>query len=144
MIRAMEQNDKEQIIEMMRVFYSSPAVHSSGSEEIFANDFESCVGECPFLEGFTFTDGGEIAGYAMIAHSFSTEFGKPCAWVEDIYIKPEHRGKGFGKEFFSLVNEHYKGYVVRLEVEEENENAVQLYRKCGFDVLPYMEMKKEQ
>jgi ribosomal protein S18 acetylase RimI-like enzyme len=31
----------------------------------------------------------------------------------------------------------------RLEVEEENEGAVHVYKKCGFDILPYMEMKRE-
>ncbi len=142
MIRAMIPSDREEIIEMMRVFYSSDAVNSNGSEEIFQNDFENCVGECPFLEGFTFIDGEKTAGYAMAAHSFSTEFGKPCAWIEDIYIKPEHRGKGLAKEFFALADERFKGCVIRLEVEENNKNAVRLYRKCGFDVLPYMEMKK--
>jgi ribosomal protein S18 acetylase RimI-like enzyme len=28
-------------------------------------------------------------------------------------------------------------------VEEENERAIKLYEKCGFSVLPYMEMKRE-
>lgn len=32
---------------------------------------------------------------------------------------------------------------MRLEVERENRGAVHLYRKSGFEILPYMEMKKE-
>ena len=32
--------------------------------------------------------------------------------------------------------------ILRLEVEAENEHAVHVYRKSGFEVLPYMEMKK--
>lgn len=85
---------------------------------------------------------GEIQGYAMVAKSFSTEFGKPCIWIEDIYIKDDFRGQGIGKLFFDFLTEKYAGCLFRLEVEEENTPAVALYKKCGFTELPYMEMKK--
>ena len=32
---------------------------------------------------------GVIMGYSMVAHSYSTECGGNCVWVEDIYIKPD-------------------------------------------------------
>ena len=38
--------------------------------------------------------------------------------------------------------EKYPNTVMRLEAEEENERAIHVYRKCGFEVLPYMELKK--
>ena len=41
MIRKMEEKDREEIMEMMRVFYASPAVLSNGSDEIFLNDIEN-------------------------------------------------------------------------------------------------------
>ena len=41
-----------------------------------------------------------------------------------------------------FIMQKYEGCVFRLEVEEENGRAVKLYEKCGFTVLPYMEMKK--
>ena len=142
-IRKMIQDDKSTIIDMMRVFYASPAVLSNGSEEIFEVDVENCVNESPYLEGFVFEENGEILGYGMIAKSFSTEFGKPCIWVEDLYLKPEYRGQGIGSKFFEYLEQKYTDCIFRLEVEEENERAIQLYKKCGFDVLPYMEMKKQ-
>ena len=141
-IRMMEREDKNEIIEMMRVFYASPAVLSNGSQEIFENDVENCVNECPYLEGYVFEEHGEIQGYAMVAKSFSTEFGKPCIWIEDLYIKDEYRGQGIGSHFFEYIEEKYPYAVLRLEVEEENERAVHVYKKCGYEVLPYMEMKK--
>ena len=112
-IRKMTKQDKQAVIEMMRVFYTSPAVFSNGSENIFLQDIEACTGENPYLDGYIFAapDSGEIQGYGMVAKSFSTEFGKPCA-----------------------------GCVIRLEVEEENERAVKVYEKNEFHVLPYMEM----
>ena len=134
--------DKKQVIEMMRVFYASPAVLSNGSEEIFEADVGHCVGESPYLEGYIFEDGDNIQGYGMVAKSFSTEFGKPCIWIEDIYIKEEYRGLGLGSYFLSYIEEKYPNAVLRLEVEAENERAVSVYTKCGYKVLPYMEMKK--
>lgn len=141
-IRTMVEEDKESVIEMMRVFYASPAVLSNGSEEIFKNDVENCVGDSPYLEGYIFEDAREIQGYAMVAKSFSTEFGKPCIWIEDIYIKDEYRGLGIGSKFFEYIENKYSDVILRLEAEKENERAIKFYEKCGYEVLPYLEMKK--
>ena len=141
-IRRMTTSDKTQVLEMMRVFYASPAVLSNGSEEIFRRDVEACIGDNPFLEGYVFEDDDGLLGYAMVAKSFSTEFGKPCIWIEDLYLKEHCRGVGLGKRFFDFLTQTYTDCIFRLEVEEENKRAVRLYQKCGFTVLPYMEMKK--
>ena len=141
-IRRMERNDKNQVVEMMRVFYASPAVLSNGSEEIFLNDIENCVNDNPYIEGYMIEDSKDIQGYIMIAKSFSTEFGKPCIWIEDLYIKEAYRGQGIGKLVFDFFTNQYADCIFRLEVEEENERAMGLYKKCGFEVLPYIQMKK--
>ena len=141
-IRPMEEKDREQVIEMMRVFYASPAVLSNGSEEIFNTDFNNCVGESPYIEGYVFCEAENIQGYAMLAKSFSTEFGKSCIWVEDLYIKSKYRGLGIGSQFLNYIQEKYPNSIFRLEVEEENEKAINVYKKCGYEILPYMEMKK--
>ena len=138
----MTAKDRTSVIDMMRVFYASPAVLSNGSEEIFANDVENCVNDSPYLEGYITENATEIQGYAMVAKSFSTEFGKPCIWIEDLYIKDEYRGMGLGSMMLKFIEDKYPNALFRLEVEEENERAVKTYKKCGFEVLPYMEMKK--
>ena len=141
-IRCMTVADKAHVMEMMRVFYASPAVLSNGSEEIFATDFHNCISACPYLEGYLFEDGSNIQGYAMIAKSFSTEFGKPCIWIEYLYIKEAYRGLGIGSRFLRYIEEKYPEAIFRLEVEAEIERAVSVYIKSGFEILPYMEMKK--
>jgi GNAT superfamily N-acetyltransferase len=117
-------------------------VWSNGSEEIFAADIDQCLSDSPYLEGYVFEDGNGLQGYAMVAKSFSTEFGKPCIWLEDIYVVPEFRDHGIGSAFMSYIQEKYPYAIFRLEVEPENERAVHVYEKCGFTVIPYMEMKK--
>ena len=127
-------------MEMMREFYSSPCVLSNGSEEIFQADVNACINGSPYLEGYVFEDTDNLQGYAMIAKSFSTEFGKPCIWIEDLYIKEECRGVGIGSMFLDFVSKEYPDAVLRLEVEEENTRALNVYKKSGFEIIPYLEM----
>ena len=141
-IRGMEEKDRSQVLEMMRVFYASPAVLSNGSEKIFEADFNACISDSPYLEGYIFENAENIQGYAMVARSYSTEFGKPCIWIEDLYVKNAYRGFGIGSLFLSFIESEYPDSVFRLEVEEENHRAVNVYKKCGYEVIPYMEMKK--
>ncbi len=141
-IRNMAENDRAQIVEMMTVFYASPAVHTNGSKEIFMADIDACISDNPYLEGYIIEESDSVAGYVMVAKSFSTEFGKPCVWLEDLYIKEEYRGIGFGSTIVQFITDKYPHAVVRLEVEEENEQAIHIYKKAGFEALPYTEMIK--
>lgn len=141
-IKMMTSADRNSVLEMMRVFYVSPAILSDGSEEIYRNDFEQCVGENPYVEGYIFENDGKTLGYAMVAKSFSTEFGKPCIWIEDLYMTESARGLGIGSRFLQYIEEKYPNCVLRLEVEANNKRAIHVYKKSGFDVLPYIEMRK--
>ena len=141
-IRAMQLEDMEEVVGMMRVFYDSPAVIHAAPDEILRQDVKDCVGECPYIEGYIFEEDGKILGYSMVAKSYSTEYGGMCVWVEDLYIKEDFRGTGIGSLFLEFIEKKYPEAVLRLEVEEENGRAVKVYEKNGFNVLPYMEMKK--
>ena len=141
-IRLMLKEDKDEVLSMMKVFYESEAVLSNGSKEIFLSDFENCVNDNPYLEGYVFIENEKIIGYAMLAKSFSTEFGKPCIWIEDLYLKEEYRNKGIGSNFFNFIEDKYKNVIFRLEAEESNEHALYVYKKNGFEILPYIELKK--
>lgn len=139
-IEKMTLEDKSTVKVMMRDFYSSEAVLSNGSEEIFDYDVEECAGDSPYAEGYVFKNNDMTLGYAMLAKSYSTEFGRRCIWIEDIYIKSKYRGEGIGRAFFEMLFSKYPEAVFRLEAEKENTAAMAVYEKCGFDVLPYVEM----
>lgn len=53
--------------------------------------FERKTCECLIL-----CTGGEDVGMALFFHNFSTWLGRGGIYLEDLYVKPEHRGKGFG------------------------------------------------
>jgi GNAT superfamily N-acetyltransferase len=40
---------------------------------------------------------GEVGGFALFFHTFSTFLAKPGIYLEDLFVKPEHRGRGIGK-----------------------------------------------
>lgn len=139
MIRLMKEQDKNEVIEMMTVFYASEAVSTNGSREIFESDFNNCINSCPYLEGYVFEENDNICGYAMVAKSFSTEFGKPCIWIEDLYIKEEYRHKKLGSLFFDFLKENYKDTIQRLEVDKHNVFAIKAYKKNNFDEVDYLQ-----
>ena len=151
-IRPMQAADREEVLAMMRVFYDSPALLTSVPDEVLVRDVDACLSDSPYVEGLILEslcpDSAEaadgqaavIAGYSMLAKSFSTEFGGPCIWIEDLYLKPEYRSKGAGSILLAYVKDNYDAVITRLEVETENVNAVAAYRKAGYGVLGYTEM----
>ena len=168
--RKIKRRDRDAVLGMMKDFYSSAAVLSNGSEEIFNKDIDACISENPYLEGFVFVqkcsadapetdDSGDdvkdeaapeteavkekLLGYAMIAHSFSTEYGMPCIWIEDLYLIKEARGMGLASQFLEFLSEKYADHILRLESENENEHAMEVYKRKGFSEMPYVEMYRK-
>ena len=42
-------------------------------------------------------ENGKEVGFALYFHNFSTFLGRAGIYLEDLFVKPEHRGKGYGK-----------------------------------------------
>jgi GNAT superfamily N-acetyltransferase len=77
---------------------------------------------------------GAVAGFALFFHNFSTFVGKPGLYLEDIFVRPEYRGRGIGREFFRrLARLALERDCGRMEwaVLDWNEPALEFYRKLG-------------
>ena len=142
-LRTVTESDRDAVIDLMRAFYSSDATFTEASDEIFNNDITACVTDNPFLEGFVFETDTAVLGYAMIAHSFSVEFGRPCLWIEDLYLREEARGLGLASRFFEFITAEYPDALLRLEAEQGNVHAMEVYRRKGFKEIPYAEMYRD-
>lgn len=59
--------------------------------------------------------------------------GTNASEVESLFIDPNHFGKGIGKAFIDHMKSHHGE--VRLEVNEQNPQAVGFYEACGFEVV---------
>jgi len=46
---------------------------------------------------------GEPVGFALFFHNFSTFLGRPGIYLEDLYIRPEMRGRGYGKTLLAFL-----------------------------------------
>ena len=75
-------------------------------------------------------------GIAQLRFRLSVWTGSDDAWLEDVFVEPEHRRAGVGRELMaaSLERARERGCArVQLDVNERNEAALALYRSLGFD-----------
>jgi GNAT superfamily N-acetyltransferase len=96
--------------------------------------FDRKGGEVLFLE----VEGVRVA-FALFFHNFSTFLGRRGIYLEDLFVLPEHRGRGYGKRMLT--------YLARLTVERDcgrldwavldwNQPAIDFYEKLGAVPLP--------
>ena len=82
---------------------------------------------------FALKDGQEV-GFALFFHNFSTFLGRAGLYLEDLYVLPEHRGKGYGKLTLDWLAHIAvtRGYG-RFEWTclDWNKNAMDFYEKYG-------------
>ena len=64
---------------------------------------------------------------------------KPANSLKKALVE-EARDKRYGGEYIRFIMDHYPDAIYRLEVEKENEPAYHLFRKLGFETMPYLEM----
>ena len=77
---------------------------------------------------------GKPVGFALFFHNFSTFLGKPGIYLEDLYIKPERRGKGLGKIMLSFLGKlAVERNCGRLEwwCIDWNEPSIKFYKEMG-------------
>lgn len=144
-IRKLNKQDFDTVLAMMQVFYASNALLIHPDQAILRRTLSDAVGENPYLEAYGFWCDEVLAGYGMVTKSYSTERGGMCIWIEDIYIAPAYRHKGYGSSFLAFVQERYGDHAarLRLEAEPENVHAMQAYQKAGFEILGYTQLVKE-
>ncbi|MCF6506003.1 GNAT family N-acetyltransferase [Blastococcus sp. MG754426] len=91
-------------------------------------------GDAPALFGHVAEAGGEVVGTALWFLNFSTWRGTHGVYLEDLYVQPQHRGAGLGKELLRTLAEVCveRGYS-RLEwsVLDWNTPSIEFYRAAG-------------
>ncbi|MEO8060270.1 MAG: GNAT family N-acetyltransferase [Burkholderiales bacterium] len=96
-------------------------------------------GEKPAAEAMVAERAGEVVAFALYFTNFSTFLAQPGLYLEDLYVKLEHRGHGIGKALLkrlaALAVERDCG---RFEwsVLDWNANAIAVYEKMGATVMP--------
>jgi GNAT superfamily N-acetyltransferase len=91
-------------------------------------------GERPALFGHVAVVDGEVVGCSLWFLNFSTWRGVHGIYLEDLYVKPEHRGSGLGRALLvTLAAESIRLGYARLEwaVLDWNEPSIAFYRSLG-------------
>lgn len=117
-------------------FIKRLAEYEKCADEVVADEatlyhslFEERAAEVVFAE-----EDGAVVGFALFFHNFSTFVGRKGLYLEDLFILPEKRGKGYGKALLK--------YLAKLAVERNcgrmewicldwNQSALKVYRSIG-------------
>jgi GNAT superfamily N-acetyltransferase len=81
----------------------------------------------------------DASGVAALSWQYSIERGGRVAWLEELYVTPDQRGRGIGKALLdAAAREAKKAKCVALELEvmHGHERAARLYLREGFEELP--------
>ena len=144
-IRDVTECDRAAYEAMSRDFYSGDAVLYPISREKLDATFAQALGKSPLMRLVMLEDEGETVGYGNLSFTWSTEAGGVVCWVEEIYIQPQQRSKGYGKAFLAWVEQAYSGVCkrYRLEVCPHNPQAKRLYESIGYEMMEYLPMVKD-
>mgnify|MGYP002509691215 CR=1 FL=1 len=140
--RELTPEDRELILPMVQEFYHSDAVDHPVDREILERSFQAAAdpGE-PLLRGVLIQWKGESAGYLYVTQCYSAEVGGRCVFIEEIYLRPEFRGRGLGARIMAWLEREYpSARRFRLEVTRANQGAVRLYQRAGYAFLHYDQM----
>ena len=136
--------NRQAYIDMSKEFFSSPAVLSPISDENLNNTFDEIIKNSMLCDGLFIKLGEEIAGYTQISFSYNNDLGGKVLWVEELFIKQQFRTLGLGKKAMNQISTRYENIkAIRLEVCDDNYNAIKLYEKIGYTKREYTQYVKE-
>ncbi|HLW35315.1 MAG TPA: GNAT family N-acetyltransferase [Chthoniobacterales bacterium] len=125
--------DVPTILELIKAL----ATYERAPDEVVATEAglaQVLFGKKPAAEVLLAFENERAVGFALFFHNFSTWLGRPGLYLEDLFVRPEDRGKGYGRallvELAKIARDRGCG---RLEwaVLDWNEPAIKFYRKLG-------------
>lgn len=100
---------------------------------------EGLFSDKPSAEAIVGVEDGEVVAFALYFHNFSTFLTRKGLYLEDLYVKQAHRGKGYGRDLLvALAQIAVERQCGRFEwsVLDWNESAIRFYESMGAALLP--------
>src|SRR5213075_1158618 len=132
-IRSARVTDVPIILQLIRDLAS----YERAPNDVTANEeqlVDVLFGKKPAAEVLLAFENETPVGFAVFFHNFSTWLGRPGLYLEDLFVKPEKRGKGYGRallvDLAKIARDRRCG---RMEwaVLDWNEPAIQFYHALG-------------
>jgi GNAT superfamily N-acetyltransferase len=131
-IREFGEGDFEQLLSLFKEFSEFEK-----RPQLMVNNLERMIAEKDYFKGFAAVlPDGQLVGYATYNFVYYTWTGKSI-YMDDLYVKPEFRGTGFGKELINSVIDFAKENnceKVKWQVSHWNVKAKEFYRSLGAEI----------
>jgi GNAT superfamily N-acetyltransferase len=128
-IKEIELSDYNELIQLFKEF-----AHFEKYPEKMTNTVEQMEKETEFIHGFVVREkDNRVVAYVSWFYAYYTWVGK-SAYIDDLYVKPEHRGKGIGIRLMNEVIDKAKETnckKVKWQVSSWNQSAIGFYKKLG-------------
>ncbi len=136
-VRYFSENDEDTFLRLCGEFYNSHATLRPYDAQIAEKTFRRVIDHHENLWGYLIfeEEGGPAAGYGLLTTYWCNEEGGNVLLLDELYISPEFRHRGYAKRFMDWIEEKFKKRAVSmtLEVLTGNQRAISLYKEEGFD-----------
>ena len=121
-----------------------PMMHALDEHEPYAIHFDESAVRSAFHQFLSLPafgrvwllyDGPALVGYIVLTIGFSFEFHGHDAFIDELYIAPDHRRRGYGRQALAIVEQKAQEMgvnAIHLEVDHGNDPALELYRHSGY------------
>jgi GNAT superfamily N-acetyltransferase len=132
-IRMATTNDLPALLPLMRGYYSDDGLQFDAAAS--AATMTRLLEEPQWGRVFLIEVGDTTIGYVALCMGFSLELGGNDAFVDEVFVAPQHRGRGYGRQAlkFAIAEAETLGVrALHLEVDTQNSSAQALYQSMGF------------
>lgn len=101
----------------------------------------------PFATYWVVETSGRIVASASVVQEWSNFFGGHYWWIQSFFILPEHRSRGLVEMLMTHIARQAKAagaLELRLYAHSSNERALRAYRRCGFQMSPYVILSRDR
>jgi GNAT superfamily N-acetyltransferase len=136
-VRAARPRDVSVLLQMFLELaeYERLAHEMRATEELLS---AALFGERPAAEALLAERGEQVVGYALFYPTFSTFLTIQGVWLEDLFVRPQHRGAGVGRALLAAVATRARergGERLEWAALDWNELALGFYRRIGAEPM---------
>jgi GNAT superfamily N-acetyltransferase len=133
LFRVAQASDSELLLDFMQHLYTLDGYGYDRDKARAA--LNPLLGNSDVGRAWIILDGASPVGYAVLCFGYSLEWLGRDAFVDEIYLRKEYRGRGWGKKTMAFLEQAAREFGVRalhLGVVEGNDVALRLYEAIGF------------